>query len=77
VSFNGISASVTAWSTNSINAQVPANATAGNVVVTVNGAASNGMDYTLVGPYSFSVFSWSRLNWDRCWPERLPAAAWS
>jgi hypothetical protein len=50
-----IAATPTSWGNTSINVPVPGNATAGNVVVTVNAAVSNGMAYTLVPPYSFSV----------------------
>jgi RHS repeat-associated protein len=55
VSFNGIPATPTSWSNTSIGILVPGNATAGSVVVAVNGAASNGVAYTLVPPYSFSL----------------------
>jgi RHS repeat-associated protein len=55
VTFNGIPGTPTSWSNTSIGILVPGNATAGRVVVTVNGAASNGVAYTLVSPYSFSL----------------------
>ena len=38
---------VTAWSSGSITATVPGGATTGNVVVTVNGVASNGVNFTM------------------------------
>jgi len=46
VTFNGIVARPTSWSTTSITAPVPAGATTGNVVVTVSGVASNGVLFT-------------------------------
>lgn len=50
VTFNGVLASPTAWTANSITAPVPAAATTGNVVVTVGGAASNGVSFTVTPP---------------------------
>ena len=47
VKFNGITAAPTSWSATSIVAPVPAGATTGNVVVTVGGAASNGVSFTV------------------------------
>jgi restriction endonuclease S subunit len=47
VTFNGTNASPTAWSDTSIVTPVPSGATAGNVVVTVNGFASNGVHFTV------------------------------
>lgn len=47
VTFNGVSAAPSSWSDTSILAPVPAGATSGNVVVTVNGAASNGVAFTV------------------------------
>ncbi|MGZ5434985.1 MAG: CBM96 family carbohydrate-binding protein [Pyrinomonadaceae bacterium] len=49
VSFNGQTASINSWSSTVIVATVPAGATTGPVVATVNGAASNGVVFT-VGP---------------------------
>ncbi len=49
VTFNGQPASVSSWSSSSIVTTVPATASTGPVVVTVNGAASLGVIYT-VGP---------------------------
>ena len=49
VTFNGTVAAVTSWSATSIATSVPAGATTGNVVVTVNGIASNGMTFTVNG----------------------------
>ena len=46
VTFNGVTASPTSWSTTSIVVPVPAGATTGPVVVTVNGVASNGVTFT-------------------------------
>ena len=47
VSFNGTAATPTSWSATSITAAVPAGATTGNVVVTVDGEASNGVTFTV------------------------------
>jgi hypothetical protein len=47
VHFNGTLANVSAWGASSITATVPANATTGPVVVTVNGFASNGFLFTV------------------------------
>jgi hypothetical protein len=47
VTFNGVAASPTSWSASSIVAPVPVNATSGNVIVTVSGIASNGINYTV------------------------------
>lgn len=47
VTFNGTQATPTSWSSTSIGAPVPAGATTGPVVVTVNGAASNGSTFTV------------------------------
>jgi len=47
VTFNGIAASPTSWSGTSIVVPVPANATSGNVVVTVGGLASNGVPFAV------------------------------
>jgi hypothetical protein len=48
VKFNGTAATPTSWSATSIVAPVPAAATSGNVVVTVGGAASNGLTFTVL-----------------------------
>ncbi len=50
VTFNGITATPTSWSGASIVVPVPAGATAGNVVVTVGGVASNGVAFTVTVP---------------------------
>jgi hypothetical protein len=47
VTFNGTAGIPTSWSANSIVIPVPAGATTGNVVVTVNGMASNGVLCTI------------------------------
>src|SRR5712692_8637836 len=47
VKFNGTTASVTSWSGTSIGVTVPSAATTGNVVVTVSGHASNGVNFTV------------------------------
>jgi hypothetical protein len=50
VTFNGKTAAATTWSATSIVATVPAGATTGNVVVTVGGVSSNGMNFTVTLP---------------------------
>jgi len=50
VTFNGIATTPTSWSPTSIAALVPNGATTGNVVVTVNAAASNGVTFTVTSP---------------------------
>ena len=52
VTFNGVAATVSGsnWTTSSITTTVPSGATTGNVVVTVNGAPSNGMNFTVTVP---------------------------
>src|SRR5207253_1628285 len=47
VTFNGTTATTTSWSATSIVASVPSGATTGNVVVTVGGVASNGVNFTV------------------------------
>ncbi|MFZ0761144.1 MAG: IPT/TIG domain-containing protein [Candidatus Sulfotelmatobacter sp.] len=53
VTFNGTSATPTSWSATSIVVPVPAGATTGSVVVTVNGIGSAGVNFT-VAPVSVS-----------------------
>jgi hypothetical protein len=50
VKFNGTTATPTSWSATSIVVPVPAAATTGNVVVTVNSLASNGLPFTVTVP---------------------------
>ena len=50
VNFNGIAAAPTNWSAASIVVPVPVGATAGNVLVTVGGVASNGVNFTVTAP---------------------------
>lgn len=47
VTFNGLSASVTNWSSTSIMVTVPSGVTSGSVIVTVGGQASNGVTFTV------------------------------
>jgi len=47
VTFNGTTASPTSWSATGIAVPVPNGATTGNVVVTVSGVASNGVNFTV------------------------------
>jgi hypothetical protein len=55
VTFNGTVATPTTWSTTSIVVAAPIGATTGNVVVTVGGVASNGVNFTVTGAGSISV----------------------
>ena len=50
LTFNGLAAVPTAWSANRIVAPVPAGATTGAVVLTVNGLAGNGLTFTVEIP---------------------------
>jgi hypothetical protein len=54
VTFNGVSASASAWSGTSIQTTVPPGASSGAVVVTVNGQASNSVAFT-VNPSTFEL----------------------
>ena len=49
VNFNGTAATPTSWSATSIIAPVPSGATTGNVLVTVGGVVSNGVNFTVQG----------------------------
>jgi hypothetical protein len=55
VTFNGTTATATAWSSTSIDTTVPAGTTTGNVVVTVGGSASNGLPFTVTPPPSITT----------------------
>ena len=58
VKFNGTTATAIGnWSSTSITATVPAGATTGNVVVTVNNVASNGVAFTVVAAPAISSLS--------------------
>jgi len=50
VTFNGVDAAPTSWSATSITVPVPALATSGVVVVSVNGIATNGVNITVLRP---------------------------
>jgi hypothetical protein len=50
VTFNGTPALPVAWSSSAITVPVPANATTGEVVVSVNGLVSNGVNFTVTVP---------------------------
>ncbi len=52
VTFNGTTATPTSWSPTSISTAVPAGATTGPVVVSVGGAPSNGVTFTVIPPPS-------------------------
>jgi hypothetical protein len=47
VTFNGVSATASAWSNTGITVTVPYTATTGNLVVTVSGQSSNGIPFTV------------------------------
>jgi YD repeat-containing protein len=57
VTFNGIAATPTSWTPTTIVTQVPSGATTGNVVVTVQGAASSGVPFTVIPAPSISGIS--------------------
>lgn len=57
VRFNGVAASASAWSNTSITTMVPAGATSGPVVVTVNGQDSNGVPFTVIPPPSVTTLT--------------------
>lgn len=69
VEFNGMAATdITSWFSTSIVCKVPITATTGNIVVTVGGVASNGINFTVTGP--------GRANIDRLTPASgLPDAS--
>jgi YD repeat-containing protein len=48
ITFNGVTATPTSWSSNYMYVQVPTGTTTGNVVVTVGGVASNPLPFTVV-----------------------------
>jgi len=66
VTFNGILASPTAWSTTSIAVAVPVGALTGNVVVTVGGIPTTGRLFTVVptAPTGVVITASSQLLWD-------------
>jgi phage tail sheath gpL-like len=55
VTFNGTPATPTKWGDTQIVVPVPSGATAGNIVVTVGGLSSNGVNFTVVAPGVGSV----------------------
>jgi hypothetical protein len=59
VTFNGTAGTPTIWSTagTSITVPMPSGATTGNVVVTVSGAASNGVAFTVIPPPTITSFT--------------------
>jgi RHS repeat-associated protein len=58
VKFNGTAAtSITSWGSTSIVAKVPTGATTGNVVVTVSGASSNGVSFTVLATPTLTSLS--------------------
>jgi len=48
VTFNGVSASISSWSDTQIGTSVPSGATSGSLVVTVNGVASNSINFRVL-----------------------------
>jgi hypothetical protein len=65
VSFSGIAAIPTGWSATSIEAPVPIDATTGAIVVTVDGHASNGIDFTVTTvapPPADKIGSWGPFH---------------
>jgi YD repeat-containing protein len=54
VTFNGVTATASSWSTSSITATVPGTATTGTVVVTVGGQASTGVAFTVTSAPSIT-----------------------
>ena len=50
VAFNGVTSAISSWSATSISTSVPIGATSGNVVVTLGGVVSNGVNFTVSAP---------------------------
>src|SRR5207248_2091266 len=50
VSFNGVAASVSSWTSNQVLTTDPCNVTNGPVVVTVGGAPSNAVNFSMTSP---------------------------
>jgi hypothetical protein len=57
IKFNGTTATPTSWGISQIVAPVPAGATTGNIVVTVQGVASNGVNFPVTAPPVTSITS--------------------
>jgi hypothetical protein len=74
VTFNGVAATPSSWSSSTIVAPVPSGATSGNVVVTVGGVASNGAPFTVTTTGSITV-SVSPLQAGLTVTERLSVTA--
>ena len=55
VTFNGTAGTPTAWSGTSITVPVPSGATTGNIIVTVGGVASNGVNFALGSTSNITV----------------------
>ena len=55
IKFNGTTATPTSWGSTSIVVPVPSGATTGNVLVTVSGVASNGVNFTVTTLVSIAV----------------------
>jgi YD repeat-containing protein len=62
VTFNGTVAAPASWSANNIVVPVPAAATTGPVVVTVDGVASNGVAFTVKPPIGYIYDALGRLR---------------
>lgn len=54
VTVNGVGAYISNWNATTVVATIPSNASTGPVVVTVNGAASNGVDFTFTATGTIS-----------------------
>ena len=75
MTFNGTAATVMSWNAASLVTSVPAGATTGNVVVTVGGVASNGVNFTVVPTASITTLSVTSgpvgtpvtITWDKLW----------
>jgi len=57
VTFNGTTANPISWTSTSITVPVPASASSGNVVVTISGLASNGVNFTFIPSPSITSLS--------------------
>src|SRR3979411_1811614 len=57
VKFNGTTATPSSWNASTIAVPVPSGATTGNVIVTANGAPSNGAPFTVLRTPSITSLS--------------------
>jgi len=81
LTFNGVTATPTSWSSNSIVAPVPPGPTTGNVVVTVNGIASAGAAFTAVpvsvSPRAAAVVVTTQTQQFTAWVTSNASVTWS